>query len=111
MRTGRPRRIRVFCLNALSKYLVERSDGTDISAIFDRCFSLSAEILRGELNRRHRGRHTAARARIPEQRKNYESPHRHLHAIKKREQLNRANKDLFGSWLALSTLYLSRGSD
>jgi hypothetical protein len=82
MRTGRPRRIRVFCLNALSKYLVERSDGTDISAIFDRCFSLSAEILRGELNRRHRGRHTAARARIPEQRKNYQSPHLHLHAIK-----------------------------
>lgn len=81
MRTGRPRRIRIFCLNALSKYLVERSDGADISAIFNHCFSLRAEILRGELNRRHRGRHAAARARIPEQRKNYESPHRHLHSI------------------------------
>jgi hypothetical protein len=50
--------------------------------IFDRCLGLSAEILRGELNRRHRGRHAAASARIPEQRKNYESPHRYLHAIK-----------------------------
>jgi hypothetical protein len=82
MRTGRPSRVHVFRLNALSKYLVERSDGTDLSAIFDRCLGLSAKILRGELNRRHRGRHAAARARIPEQRKNYESPHRHLHAIK-----------------------------
>ena len=66
-------------LNALTRYLIKGSDDADIRPVFNGCLCLGAKVFRGELHRRHRGRHAAPRARIPEQRKDYESPHRHLH--------------------------------